>query len=43
VHGIGEASVKTEITDNGLSAAVVLSGLEQYLWDIQGAVLGVQL
>jgi galactonate dehydratase len=34
-------AVKSEIAENGVSAAVALSGLEQCLWDIQGKVFGV--
>jgi galactonate dehydratase len=33
--------VRSQIAENGVSAAVALSGLEQCLWDIQGKVFGV--
>jgi len=34
-------AVKSEVAQNGASAAVALSGLEQCLWDIRGKVFGV--
>ena len=34
-------TVKSEIAESGISAAVALSGLEQCLWDIQGKIFGV--